>query len=187
MNATRLLESQHRLVLEAIDKLLRRRTGRSRLVNELADALAAHLLIEEEILYPVAWSIQRHAIEHSVEEHDLLAIQIQRILATPRNTRDFEVKVEVLRTLLQHHTHIEEHAVLPAVEQLITSQQSDQLGRRMSRRYDQVLPAGSQEILAVRQTSIECPAPGDILQQGGPEGQQGRRERRRQRRSGQSG
>lgn len=171
MRATRLLESQHLQVTSLINRLLRRTAGRNRRVNDLADALAAHMLVEEEILYPVARNVQRSVIEHAIEEHDLIAIEMQRLLATPREERAFEVRLEVMRTLLQHHVIVEESAVFPTLDQLLSRQQNDVLGRQVAARFRQVLPEGSQQILSMRETDITCPAPGQI-------GAPGRRRRR---------
>lgn len=162
MKATRVLELQHQQVTTLINQLLRRRVDRNRIVNELADAIAAHELIEEEILYPVARSVQSAVIDHSVEEHDVLAIEVQRLLATPRNAREFDVRLSVIRTMLQHHLNIEENAVFPTIDQILSPQQNELLGRRLEARFNQVLPAGSQQILAMRQTQIACPEPGAI-------------------------
>lgn len=160
MRATRLLESQHHQVTLLINRLRRRPAGRNRLVNELADGLAAHILVEEEILYPVARSIQRHVIERAVEEHDLIVIALQRLLATPREERAFEVRLEVMCALLQHHMSIEESAVFAPLDQLLSRRQNDMLGRQIEARFDQVLPEGSQQILSMRETDITCPSPG---------------------------
>jgi iron-sulfur cluster repair protein YtfE (RIC family) len=175
MRATRLLEAQHQKVTSLINRLLRRNTGRERLVMKLADALAAHMLIEEEILYPVARSIEASVVDHAVAEHDMVAIAMQRVLATPTNTREFEVRLQTLRTLLEHHVTLEENALLPTLEQHLTSPQSATLRRVLKARFDDVLPAGSQKILSMRRTRITCPAAGAIRRPAGRKGKKGHR------------
>lgn len=178
MRATRLLEAQHAQVAALIDQLVRRTTGRNRRVRELADALAAHMLVEEEILYPVARTIQKKVIDHAVEEHDIIAIAMQRLLATHRNDPRFEVRAELLRTLLQHHVAIEENAVFPTLEQLLLQPQMEALGRQVEERFNQVIVAGSQQILSLRATRITCPPPGTLVTAGEMAGRGRRRGRR---------
>src|SRR6185369_12176274 len=80
MKATDLLEKQHRKV-EAIFKKLEAGRGEAEpLVIELANNLAAHMAIEQEIFYPAALGVDHDGISESLEEHALAELAIKRLL-----------------------------------------------------------------------------------------------------------
>lgn len=116
MNATDLLEKQHRVVEQIFERLEANgeggNKGRRDLVEELADKLAAHQVIDEQIFYPevkkaLAEDARKQVLE-SLEEHALAKIALTRLLATGIDEEPFEARVTALKELIEHHVDGEE-------------------------------------------------------------------------------
>ncbi|HEX9100953.1 MAG TPA: hemerythrin domain-containing protein, partial [Polyangia bacterium] len=80
MNAIDMLEEDHRMVEELFEAIEATRDlgERAELFGELADALAVHAALEEDIFYPACRSEDtEEALLESLEEH----LQAKRLLA----------------------------------------------------------------------------------------------------------
>jgi hemerythrin superfamily protein len=178
MKATRLLESQHRQVESMIRQAQTRKSEREQLTCEMATALAAHMLIEEEMFYPAAIAARVPAILQSYEEHEAAALVLRRLLMT-RDDAAYDARLAVLVETLRGHVSEEENEIFPAMDRALGPQQSEMLGQQMEARFHQVLPMGYQAILAMR------PAPADMAGRQGQQGQPCQQEQQGQ--QGQSG
>ena len=142
MHATRLLEQQHRKV-EAIFQRLEGEGGDAEaLVTELANHLAAHMTIEQEIFYPAIQAVDRALVLESYEEHALCEVALKRLLAADALAEEFRARVTALKELIQHHVHDEEEEMFPAVEQALGDERLEELGEQMAARFEQVVGAG---------------------------------------------
>jgi hypothetical protein len=170
MRATRLLESQHRQVESLIGQLRSRSAERPRLLRELADALAAHMLIEEEMFYPAASTVRGAAILQNYEEHESEVPVVQRLLAT-RDEEAFQARLTVLTEMIQLHVAREENDLFPQMDRALGQQQNEMLGQQMMMRFNQVMPMGHETVLMMRPIQVgidiqhQCPQ-GQIGQQG---------------------
>jgi len=135
-DAIALLKEQHRqveqLALE-LGELERSDAAFRRKFIALADALAIHTSIEEQIFYP---SVKRadtaELLQHSVEEH----LQAKRVLATlmmeSAPGANMKEELEELVGLTEEHIIEEEHELFPAVRKLLDAGELAGLGRQMS-------------------------------------------------------
>ncbi|HET8934978.1 MAG TPA: hemerythrin domain-containing protein [Polyangiales bacterium] len=142
MDATKLLEKQHRKVEAILKKLERGNAAAAELLEELANNLAAHMAIEQEIFYPAIQSVDKKLISESFEEHALAEVSLKRLLATDPEADEFKARATALRELIQHHVEEEETELFPKVEKKLGEEQLEQLEAQMKRRFAEVLNEG---------------------------------------------
>jgi hemerythrin superfamily protein len=166
MKATRLLVQQHRQVKDLFGAIERSNaTNRRQLVNELATALAAHMVIEEETFYPMTLNIRRDLVPVAQEEQDLAGVTLSRVVSCPTDDELLMARVQVLRTLVEEHTTKEETDLFPSVEAAIDDAQLEAMGQQMENRFNQMIKLSPQAVLAARPTAgIQCPGMPHISQ-----------------------
>lgn len=146
MKATALLEKQHRKV-EGIFKKLGSGKGDARaLLTELANDLAAHMIIEQEIFYPAVKRLKSDLVLESYEEHAIARFALERVLKTDPSDESFQARVTALKELIEHHVEEEEEDLFPKVEKALGSS-LDELGAAMKERFDEVVELGYKEEL----------------------------------------
>jgi hemerythrin-like domain-containing protein len=156
MKATSLLEKQHRQVESLFRKLERGKADATSLVIELANDLAAHMVIEEELFYPAAKAVDRGMVLESYEEHAIAAYALQRLIAADPADPSFLAKVTALRELILQHVDEEESRLFPRVERGIDAEDLDALGKQMKARFDRIVEAGYERALSLR-TPVRVP------------------------------
>jgi len=142
MKATALLESQHRKVEALFKKLENGRSDPSGVLEELANNLAAHMAIEQEIFYPRVKQIDADVVNESYEEHAVAELALKRLLAADQEDESFMARVTTLKELIEHHVEEEEQELFPTVEEQIDEDELAQLGKAMKARFDEVCEAG---------------------------------------------
>jgi hemerythrin-like domain-containing protein len=142
MDATKLLEKQHRKVEAIFKKLERGSSDASELVEQLANDLAAHMAIEHEYFYPAVQSVDRDLISESLEEHALAEVSLKRLLATDPEADEFKARVVALKELIQHHVEEEESELFPKVRKALGDDQLSKLGKEMKARFEEVAREG---------------------------------------------
>ncbi|MET0591848.1 MAG: hemerythrin domain-containing protein [Polyangiaceae bacterium] len=142
LTATTLLEKQHRKVEATFKKLENKRTASLELLQELANDLAAHMAIEQEIFYPAVREIDEDLILEAYEEHSLAELAIKRLMATELNDESFLARVTAAKELIEHHVKEEEEELFPEVEKALDEAKLADLGQRMKERFDEVLTGG---------------------------------------------
>lgn len=153
MKATALLEQQHREV-ESIFEQLESGKGNAKLVEQLADNLTAHAIIEEQIFYPAAMKIEKDLVLESYEEHEVMAFALKRLVATDPKDESFEARVKAVKDLVEHHVDEEEEAKLfPAVDKAMSDEDSEALGEQMETRFTELVELGHEAALALRTKS----------------------------------
>jgi len=143
MNAVDLLEKQHRKV-EALFKKLEggRSPDPAGLAAELADNLAAHMAIEQELFYPAIVAIDPSLVSESFEEHSLAELAVKRLLATEPDDDAFKARVMAAKELIEHHVKEEEEDLFKKVRKAMERSELDALGKQMKQRFDEVREAG---------------------------------------------
>jgi len=142
MQATKLLEQQHRKV-EAIFKQLEGDDADAEtLVTALANDLAAHMTIEQEIFYPAIQAVDRKLVLESYEEHALAEVALKRLLAADPEAEEFKARVTALKELIEHHVEEEEKELFPEVEKALGGERLKELGEQMKQRFEEVVGAG---------------------------------------------
>ncbi len=134
MNAIDMLKQDHRLVEELFDAIEEAddASEREELFFELADALALHAALEENVFYPACKSEDtEETLLEALQEH----LQAKRLLADllemdPMN-EVFMAKISVLKESIRHHVEEEENEVMPAARRLLGDDMLLALGNEM--------------------------------------------------------
>src|ERR1700716_2328823 len=116
MKPTALLEKQHRLVQSIFKKLETGKSDPKPLLEELANNLAAHMTIEQEIYYPTVQAVDAKLVAVSYVEHALAEIALKRLLATSPQSETFKARVTAAKELIEHHVEEEEEILFPEVD-----------------------------------------------------------------------
>ncbi|MEY4545023.1 MAG: hypothetical protein RL685_1218 [Pseudomonadota bacterium] len=145
MKATALLESQHRKVEALFKKLEGGRSDPRATLEELANSLAAHMAIEQDIFYPRIKEVDAGVVNESYEEHAVAELTLKRLLMTDPEEEAFMARVTTLKELIEHHVEEEEKELFPAVEKKVDEEVLAQLGKEMKARFDEVFAAGFAE------------------------------------------
>ena len=140
--ATELLEKQHRKVEATFKKLESKRTASLELLRELANDLAAHMAIEQEIFYPAVREVDEDLILESYEEHSLAELAVKRLMGTELNDESFHARVTAAKELIEHHVEEEEEELFPKVKKALPKEKLVELGQRMRERFEEVLAEG---------------------------------------------
>jgi iron-sulfur cluster repair protein YtfE (RIC family) len=142
MLATKLLEKQHRKVEAIFAKLESDSPDAETLLTELANDLAAHMTIEQEIFYPAIQNIDREQVFESYEEHALAEVALKRLLAADPSAEEFKARVTALKELIEHHVKEEEEELFPQVEKELGEEKLKELGTQMHEQFEKVVKAG---------------------------------------------
>jgi hemerythrin superfamily protein len=142
MKATALLESQHRKVEALFKKLEAGRSDPAEVLEELANSLAAHMAIEQDIFYPMVKQIDDELVNESFEEHALAEVALKRLLLTDPEDESFDARVTALKELIEHHVKEEEEELFPEVEEKIDEEELSSVGKAMKARFDEVFAEG---------------------------------------------
>lgn len=142
MKATTLLEQQHRKVKALFKKLESGRSEPEPLLQELANDLIAHMVIEHELFYPAVQAIDRSLVAESFEEHSLAEIALKRLLATDPADESFKARVVATKELIEHHVEEEEEELFPKVEKKLGEEKLEVLGKQMKVRFAEARDEG---------------------------------------------
>jgi len=141
MKATSLLETQHREVEALFKKLHDGRSDREAELQQLADHLAAHMAIEQDIFYPAVKAVDMDLVEESYEEHSLAEMALKRLRSAP-DEEAFRARLTALKELIEHHVSEEEMHLFPMVDRALGEKSLLELGEVMSDRFEAVRRAG---------------------------------------------
>jgi hemerythrin superfamily protein len=83
------------------------------LLTELANDLAAHMAIEQQLFYPTVHSIKADLVNESYEEHSVAELALKRLLRTSPQDPLFKARVTVLKELIEHQVEEEEEDLFP--------------------------------------------------------------------------
>lgn len=147
MKATSLLEKQHRKVQAALKKLEAGRSDPAELLAEIANDLAAHMTIEQEIFYPAMLEVDETLVLESFEQHAIAELALKRLLATDPEDETFHAKTIVLKELLEHHIKEEEKELFPKAEKTLGQERIESLGKEMKTAFEAALERGYQAAL----------------------------------------
>lgn len=143
MDAISLIEDQHKELDQLFDKLKKAKSDQDKrgIFAELADKLEAHMMIEEQILYP---AVKARSIEHKLleglEEHLAIRRVLADLLETPPSDPRYQAQVSVVSEQHEHHAHHEEEDELfPKVRKLVDGEELAVLGAEMLAMYRKAL------------------------------------------------
>jgi hypothetical protein len=142
MKATELLKQQHREVKELFKRFdsMSDAEERRTTMDEIAQKLQTHMMIEEEIFYPaVAESGTKKAAQEMVpeafEEHHVVKLVVDELPDVDPEDERFEAKMTVLSELIDHHVQEEEKEMFKAANKLGAAR-LEELGAQMTERAD---------------------------------------------------
>lgn len=140
-DVTRLLEEDHRVVMGWFDAY-RFETDpdyKQAWAVRICTALTAHMLAEEEVLYPAARKAfaDNGMVEEAEREHDEAKELIDRIVEAGSATAEEEDLIDTLSAAIQAHVTEEETEFFPKVRQ--TDLDLYELGERLAARRTEIL------------------------------------------------
>lgn len=142
MKATTLLKRQHNKVKAIFKKLEGGHAAPAPLLKELANDLAAHMAIEQDIFYPAIKAIDEDLVRESFEEHSLAELALKRLLACDPKDPSFGAHVTATKELIQHHVKEEEEDLFPKVEKKLKEERLKEMGMEMESKFDDVVAEG---------------------------------------------
>lgn len=151
MKATALIEQQHREV-EDLFSTIEGGKPTQKIIDQLAAALMAHTVMEEQLFYPMAAKEKRQLVLESFEEHDVMAYALKRFVACDPKDEAFPARCKTLKELVMMHVKEEEEQLLPAFASAVPEEEQESLGAQMKDRYDDVISGGYEGALAARRS-----------------------------------
>jgi hemerythrin superfamily protein len=145
MKATTLLERQHRN-LQQLCEAVERGSGKIResLLPQLAGDLAAHIAVEEQVLYPAACEASREdeLMQLSRSRHAQMMQSLESALETPVDGEEFTVAIGELRNVVEFHAEEQEESLFPQLEALLDTSMLRRLAQSMLDLYHVKVEAG---------------------------------------------
>jgi hemerythrin superfamily protein len=141
LHAIKLLEQQHREI-EALFDHFQRAEGdraRARAFEHVADRLAAHARIEEEIFYPEVFGDDIEGeLREAVEEHLAVKRIIADLLEMEPSDPQFTAKMASMKELVEHHVKSEEEKLFAMLDD-IEPETFVEMGGRMCELYRELM------------------------------------------------
>jgi hemerythrin superfamily protein len=147
MDAFELLKNDHAKVSSIFDKLepATDAATRQQLFAQLKQELDIHAHIEETILYPALKqaSETRDITEEAYEEHQEVKDLLAELQATPADSEEWGDMILELRENVEHHVEEEEGEMFTKAREVLSEQQLNEIGARMSAEKQQQQKAAS--------------------------------------------
>ncbi|WP_394836293.1 hemerythrin domain-containing protein [Pendulispora rubella] len=142
MKATTLLREQHQQVKGIFEKLEKKNGNAATLVRQLANALAGHMAIEQQLFYPAIREVDKDHVDEGYEEHAVAELELKRLLRTDPADPNFKSRVTVLKELIEHHVKEEEQELFPKVEKKLDAGKLEALGAQLEKLFNDVQKDG---------------------------------------------
>jgi hemerythrin-like domain-containing protein len=148
MKVTELLRAHHQKTKQDFERARDGNADTRDILLEIADELAAHMRLEEEIFYPIVQEALRdhEMIPEAREEHIMAAVGLARVL-DDIDEETLEARVSVLAEIVRHHIQEEEKDVFPEIEKALGRERSEELATEMESRFEELLAAGHEALL----------------------------------------
>jgi iron-sulfur cluster repair protein YtfE (RIC family) len=136
MDAFELLKNDHAKVSSLFDRIepATDAATRQQLFAQLKQELDIHAHIEETILYPAlkAAAETRDITEEAYEEHQEVKDLLNELEATPADSEEWSDMIMELRENVEHHVEEEEGEMFTKAREVLSEQQLNEIGARMS-------------------------------------------------------
>jgi len=136
MDAFELLKNDHAKVSSLFDRIepATDATTRRQLFAQLKQELDVHAHIEETILYPALKGAAetRDITEEAYEEHREVKDLLAELEATPADSEEWGDMILELRENVEHHVEEEEGEMFAKAREVLSEQQLNEIGARMS-------------------------------------------------------
>ncbi len=157
MNAILVLERQHQAIKQLFDAT---RTAsdpdeKLQLFEQLADTLAAHSIVEEEIFYPAAFRGETdRLISRAVAEHLEQKILLSELMQLLPQADGFASRLEQLCRRVEEHVAMEERPLFEEVEAALDEPHLEQLGHEIHQRFEEEIRGEPSERLIVEVAEV---------------------------------
>lgn len=148
MNAIELLKNQHKKTKRALELLSEGKAPSTSMavLEQLADELVAHMVIEEHVFYPRIKQLIPKLTLEAYEEHAVARFELARLLTASAGDR--KTRAMVLKELLEHHIDEEENELFPKVKKSIDAHELEVLGTRMEAMFEAAVEKGFAALVA---------------------------------------
>src|SRR5919204_5509123 len=139
MDATRLLEQDHREVEELFDQFERATgdtTRKGEVANQIVRELSIHAAIEEEVFYPAvrdAVPDGEGLVDHSLEEHQEVKELLAELEKMDPADSGFHQKMEKVISDVKEHVQEEEGEMFPKLREAISANQLLEIGEKLEK------------------------------------------------------
>jgi iron-sulfur cluster repair protein YtfE (RIC family) len=115
MDITRILEADHRMVEDLLERIERAEGDeRQPLLDELVTSVKGHMVLEEETLYPAMRPVTGdEEVEEGVTEHGLVRRSMEELMALAPGDPGFGAALDAVKAGIEHHVKDEEGEVFP--------------------------------------------------------------------------
>jgi hemerythrin superfamily protein len=141
MEATQLLRKQHAEVKTLFGKFKSAEGDEQRqeLFEQIADAFAAHCVIEEKLFYPSVYvGPLKEQLQEAVEEHLAAKRVIADLLDLDPQDAQFDAKMTLLQEEIEHYVKEEEGELFPKVKETFAAEDLKALGEQMEDLFDEL-------------------------------------------------
>jgi hypothetical protein len=145
MNATELLEQQHRMVEDLFDEFEQAsESEKADVFEQIAANLVAHDAIERELFYPaceeaMSGEDEEDVLGESLVEHGVVEFCLFRADKNRSKPAELDKYVTVLKEVVFHHVKEEEDELLPKAKKAIEAEKLEELGAEMEARFQKAL------------------------------------------------
>jgi hemerythrin superfamily protein len=146
--ATDLLVHHHRQVEELLERMEKPKVDVDATLRELADALTAHIAIEERLFYPAIRKLDPDVVLEGLEEHAMGRFALKRLLGTPAGDHSLKSRLKALKELMTNHHKEEEKDLFPKARKAMTNDALEKLGTSMKKLFDADVERGHEAVLA---------------------------------------
>jgi hemerythrin superfamily protein len=139
MDAIKLLEQQHAKVKDLFEQIEEAAEAdeKEAIFGEIADNLAAHATIEEQIFYPAVYKGDaRELLDEAVEEHLAIKRLLADLLDMDGDDHQFDAKIKVVMEQVEHHVEEEEGELFKKVRKQLDGEELERLGARMEKLFE---------------------------------------------------
>ena len=107
--------------------------GRRRLLDSLVSELAAHEVMEEQVLYPalLSYAHTRETLSEGLDEHDGTDAIVNELRAVSPHDPEWSVRFRVLKEYLENHMDHEEKHLFPVARGVFPRQELRDLADQM--------------------------------------------------------
>ncbi len=145
MNAISMLEEQHEKVTDLFQQYEEAQTSAQKKAafEELADDLAVHTTIEEQIFYPAVYASDTEGtLAEAVKEHLSVKRLLVDLMDSNPEEKGFDAKMSRMRKQVEHHVQEEREQLFPRVREVMPQEILEELGARMQRLFALEMDAG---------------------------------------------
>lgn len=148
MDAVNFLKSHHRELEAQFEELKEAEVIDRKAFNQMADALAAHISVEEELFYPAVKAKRTEDILlESLEEHLSLKRVLSDLVGLRAEDEKFGPKLHVLAEQAIHHHKEEEENLFPKVRKLLDNDVLVALAGEMEVRMKELLAQSARKLI----------------------------------------